>query len=73
MLNKSFGPNPLLGARFPALRDDPSNLILDVGRKSSKYYSIPPLIFFSDDTTTILSKKQPIHDQAMAVANLMIK
>jgi hypothetical protein len=32
---KSFGPNSLLGTRFPALRDDPSNFILLVGLKSS--------------------------------------
>jgi hypothetical protein len=31
----SFGPISLLVPRFPALRDDPSNLILFVGLKSS--------------------------------------
>jgi hypothetical protein len=40
---KFFGSNSLLGVRFPALRDDPSNFILSVGLKSSKYGSIPPV------------------------------
>jgi hypothetical protein len=44
---KFFGLPPLagLGARFPALRDDPSILMVFVGLKSSKYWnwSIPAI------------------------------
>jgi len=40
---KSFGLPPLAGLvpGFPALRDDPSKLILIVGLKSSQYGRIP--------------------------------